>query len=161
MDLLASSFFICFVAVLCRVSCFDLYCGFVRQRPYTRLKGGIWYACLFYVYYAFCHGHLSFQLVMHAEMSLIKIFLIAITFRLAPDCLLSHFLNCLLHCVQGTVSRALKQPECEDDSSSTSSTKLSGMYGILSVFPLYFCIMSAQAKMQLQSLHSAYWKTLS
>lgn len=103
----SKQFYICFVAVLCRVSCFDLYCGFIRQRPYTRLKGGIWYAFLFYIYFAFCRGDLLFQLVMHAKMPLIKIFLTAVIFRLAPDFLLPHFLKvsssvCTWDCFPGT-----------------------------------------------------------
>jgi hypothetical protein len=63
---------------------------------------------LFYIYCALSHGDMLFQLVMHAKMSVIKIFLTAITFRLAPDFLLPHFLKCFLHCIQGTVSWALK-----------------------------------------------------
>lgn len=63
---------------------------------------------LFYIFCAFSHGDLLFKLVMHAKMSFIKIFLTTVTFRLAADFLLPHFLKCRLHCVQGTVSQELK-----------------------------------------------------
>jgi hypothetical protein len=60
------------------------------------------------VLYAFSNRDLLFQLVMHAKMFLIKIFLTAITFRLAPGCFLPHFLKCLIQSVWGTVSLNLK-----------------------------------------------------